>query len=81
MNCKKVILELSSYLDGAMNSTIKLDLEQHLARCEDCRLVVDTTRQTIQIFCNAEPVPLPDEVRSRLHAALLEHFRQKTKTI
>jgi predicted anti-sigma-YlaC factor YlaD len=81
VNCKKVILELSSYLDGAMDSTIKIDLEQHLARCEDCRLVVDTTRQTIQIFCNAEPVPLPHEVRSRLHAALLERFRQKTKTI
>jgi predicted anti-sigma-YlaC factor YlaD len=81
VNCKKVILELSSYLDGAMDSTIKIDLEQHLALCEDCRLVVDTTRQTIQIFCNAEPVPLPDEVRSRLHAALLERFRQKTKTI
>lgn len=81
MNCKKVILELSSYLDGAMDATFKLDLEQHLARCEDCRLVVDTTRQTIQIFCNAEPVPLPEEVRSRLHTALLERFRQKTKTI
>jgi predicted anti-sigma-YlaC factor YlaD len=81
VNCKKVILELSSYLDGAMDSTIKIDLEQHLSRCEDCRLVVDTTRQTIQIFCNAEPVPLPEEVRSRLHAALLERFRQKTKTI
>jgi predicted anti-sigma-YlaC factor YlaD len=81
VNCKKVILELSSYLDGAMDATFKVDLEQHLARCVDCRLVVDTTRQTIQIFCNAEPVPLPDEVRSRLHAALLEHFRQKTKTI
>jgi predicted anti-sigma-YlaC factor YlaD len=81
VNCKKVILELSSYLDGAMDATFKHDLEQHLAACVDCRLVVDTTRQTIQIFCNAEPVPLPDEVRSRLHAALLEHFRLKTKTI
>ena len=81
MNCKKVILELSSYLDGALDVSVKMDLEQHLSRCEDCRLVVDTTRKTIQIFCNAEPVPLPEDVRTRLHTALLEHFRQRTKSI
>ena len=78
MNCKKVIIELSSYLDGALDSSIRIDLEQHLSRCQDCRLVVDTTRKTIQIFCNSEPVPLPDEVRERLHTALLERIRRKT---
>jgi anti-sigma factor RsiW len=80
VNCKKVILELTSYLDGALDAGVRLDLEQHLARCEDCRVVVDTTRKTIQIFCNSEPVPLPDEVRERLHTALLERFRRNSKT-
>ncbi len=81
MNCKKVILELTSYLDGVLDASVRIDLEQHLARCEDCRVVVDTTRKTIQIFCNSEPVPLPDEVRERLHTALLERFRRNSKTI
>ena len=63
MNCKKVILELTSYLDGVLDSTMRIDLEQHLSRCTDCRLVVDTCRKTIQIFCNSEPVPLPEDVR------------------
>ncbi len=81
MNCKKVVLELSSYLDGVLDSAMKTDLEQHLARCTDCRIVVDTCRKTIQIFCNSDPVPLPEDVRSRLHSALLERFRRKTKSI
>ena len=81
MNCKKVILELTSYLDGAIDTSVRIDLEQHLARCTDCRLVVDTTRKTIQIFCNSEPVPLPEDVRNRLHSALLERFRRSSKTI
>jgi anti-sigma factor RsiW len=81
VNCKKVIIELTSYLDGALESSVRVDLEQHLARCTDCRLVVDTTRKTIQIFCNSEPVPLPADVRERLHAALLERFRRNSKTI
>ena len=81
MNCKKVIIELSTYLDGALDATVRIDLEQHLMRCTDCRLVVDTTRKTIQIFCNSEPVPLPEDVRNRLHTALLERFRRNSKTI
>jgi anti-sigma factor RsiW len=81
VNCKKVILELSTYLDGALDATVRIDLEQHLMRCTDCRLVVDTTRKTIQIFCNSEPVPLPEDVRNRLHTALLERFRRNSKTI
>lgn len=81
MNCKKVIEELTSYLDGVLDSNMRADLEQHLGRCTDCRVVVDTTRKTIQIFCNSEPVPLPEDVRRRLHTALLERFRRNAKSI
>lgn len=81
MNCKKVILQLSSYLDGVLDSNMRSDLEQHLASCTDCRIVVDTCRKTIQVFCNSEPVPLPDDVHKRLHNALLERFRRKTKLV
>ena len=81
MNCKKVILELTSYLDGVLDASVRIDLEQHLSTCSDCRVVVDTTRKTIQIFCKSEPVPLPEDVRTRLHTALLERFRRNAKTI
>ena len=80
MNCRKVIHELTSYLDGVLDSKMRADLEQHLSGCTDCRVVVDTCRKTIQIFCNSEPVPLPEDVRNRLHCALLERFRRKSKT-
>jgi len=81
VNCKKVVQELTSYLDGVLDSEMRADLELHLSRCTDCRVVVDTTRKTIQIFCNSEPVPLPEDVRKRLHTALMERFRRNAKTI
>jgi anti-sigma factor RsiW len=81
VNCKKVVMQLSSYLDGLLDSAMRTDLEEHLSRCTDCRVVVDTCRKTIQISCNSEPVPLPDDVRQRLHSALLERFRRKTRTM
>lgn len=70
MNCKNVVRELSNYLDEALDPALKSSLERHLGDCEDCRLVVDTTKKTIQIFCNSEPAPLPESTRLRLREAL-----------
>lgn len=77
MNCRGVIRELSEYLNGDLDKGTLSDLELHLAKCEDCRLVVDTTRKTIEIFCKAEPVPLPEDVRNRLHQALFLQLGRK----
>ena len=77
MNCRGVIRELSEYLNGDLDGSTLSDLELHLMRCEDCRLVVDTTRKTIEIFCKAEPVPLPEDVRHRLHKALFSRIGGK----
>lgn len=72
MNCKGVIRQLSEYLDGELGPALVAELERHLEHCEDCHLVVDTTRKTIEIYCNTEPLPLPSGVRERLQRALAE---------
>ncbi len=77
MNCRGVIRELSSYLDGDLPPSLLAELEIHLKRCEDCRLIVDTTRKTIEIYCNAEPIPIPEDVRTRLHQTLLQKCSRK----
>jgi predicted anti-sigma-YlaC factor YlaD len=74
VNCRNIVKELSNYLDESLDSSLRASIEKHLEHCEDCRIVVDTTKQTIQIFCNAEPAPLPEETRQRLRAALKERL-------
>ena len=74
MNCKGVIGELSNYIDGDLDPVVKQELERHLEHCEDCTMIVDQTKKTIEILCGSQPVSLSTDVRSRLHAAL----RQKT---
>jgi anti-sigma factor RsiW len=76
LNCGAVIRELSAYLDGELDASVRAELERHLEHCEDCRIVVDTTRLTIRITCDSQPVPLPAEVHDRLHAALAKRLRQ-----
>lgn len=70
MNCKGLIREISAYLDGELGSDTLAEIEGHLERCKDCRVIVDTTRKTIEIYYNTQPLPLPDDVRQRLHQAL-----------
>ncbi len=72
MTCKEVIRKLSEYLDGELDPILAEQLSRHLEHCEDCGLVVDTTRKTIEMYCNAEPAPLPDTVRRQLDRALAE---------
>ena len=76
MNCRGIVKELSNYLDQALDTTLKDSIEKHLEHCEDCRVVVDTTKKTIQIYCNSEPAPLPDDTRMRLHEALVKRLRR-----
>jgi anti-sigma factor RsiW len=77
VNCKGLIIELTEYLDGALEGSLRIELEQHLMKCQKCRVVVNTTRKTIEIFCNTEPAPLPEDVRTRLHDALAKRLEQR----
>lgn len=70
MKCKDVMQELSSYLDGNLDEALKQDLCAHLTRCNHCQVVFDTTRKTIELYCDGRLFPLPDGVRDRLHDAL-----------
>jgi predicted anti-sigma-YlaC factor YlaD len=76
VNCRNIVKELSNYLDEALDSALRASIEKHLEHCEDCRVVVDTTKQTIQIFCNSEPAPLPEDTRQRLRDALKSRLRR-----
>jgi predicted anti-sigma-YlaC factor YlaD len=76
VNCKSVVKELEDYLDEDLDAVLRNELEGHLSTCKKCRVFVDTTRKTIQIYCNSEPAPLPEDTRSRLHQALEKHLRR-----
>jgi anti-sigma factor RsiW len=77
MNCRGLIVELSTYLDGELDAEGIREMEIHLARCKNCRIIVDTTRKTIDIYCQTEPVPLPEDFATRLHEALARRLGRK----
>lgn len=78
MNCKSVIREISDYIDGDLDLSMRQELERHLEDCEDCKMVIDQTRLTVDIFCDSQPVELPADVKSRLHDALRRKLHEKS---
>lgn len=76
MNCKTLVSELENYLDKELDATLRATIEEHLSKCKKCRLIVDTTKKTVEIYCNSEPAPLPADTRKRLHEALAQRLRR-----
>ena len=70
-NCKELLGSLSSYIDGELSPELCQELEKHLAGCNDCRVVLNTTKRTIDlVHTPLEKPDLPDDVRERLFKRL-----------
>ncbi len=49
-NCKNLLASISEFVDGDLPADLCAELEKHLAECENCRIVVNTMRKTIELY-------------------------------
>jgi negative regulator of sigma E activity len=70
LTCKEFLLELSDYLDECVDQELKVKLETHVSECPNCWVVFDTTKKTLKVYKGIEPQVIPEDIRSRLMAAL-----------
>lgn len=70
MNCDAATREMSNYIDGDLSVTLRQELEIHLHNCEHCTVILKQVEMTVDLFCDAEPVDLPADVRARLYEVL-----------
>jgi len=81
-NCDILLGSLSEYLDGELRDEVCRELERHLAECEHCRVIVDTTRKAIYLVhvCAKADEACPEDVRARLYERLnLDDLLSKAK--
>lgn len=69
-DCSHLKEALADYLDGDLDNELCRELREHLKDCHPCRVVVDSTRQTIRFYAEERPVRLPPEVMRRLQETL-----------
>ncbi len=77
MNCNDCLKQISSYLDGEIDAELKRALEEHLCGCHHCEVVFDSTRKTIELYCDGKLFQLPTATRDRLHQALRRRWQEK----
>lgn len=77
-HCHALIQTISDYVDGELAPALCVELERHLQDCENCQIVVDTLRKTIELYKDASvDETVPADVRQRLYVRLnLEDFFQ-----
>ena len=49
-NCKELLGQIHDYIDGELEARLCAELEQHMAGCEDCRIMVDTTEKMLVLY-------------------------------
>ena len=81
MNCKELVYLLGDFLDGTMEEHLKAEFAVHLEMCEPCMNFL-RTYDTTRILCRQiRPEEIPEEVRTRLKAFLMEKVREHNKDV
>ena len=71
MKCKEFLKELNDFLDGSLDPKLKAELNEHLQWCHNCYVVCNTTQKTIEIYRENKVYELPEDLRTKLHSAIV----------
>ena len=80
MECNELIEQLSEFLDPDAQAQLCREIEDHLSRCRDCSLYVDTVKKTIVIVQSGGPTEPPVWMNDRLQGALARAYREPSTT-
>ncbi len=69
-NCQALLGTLSEYIDGELPPELCKEIEKHLAGCDNCRVVLNTTKRTIDLVRVPVDENVPADVRERLFKRL-----------
>lgn len=69
-SCSEMLAWLSDYADGSLEEILCRELEGHLAECDDCRVVLNTLKKTVELYRLEGRSEMPEGVRERLFRRL-----------
>jgi anti-sigma factor RsiW len=77
LNCRHVWDHISEYIDNTLDPEVRAEVERHLATCEICSAILDSTRNIIVLMADDRVFELPLDFSKRLHARLDEVLRSE----
>ncbi|MBI1797167.1 MAG: zf-HC2 domain-containing protein [Candidatus Eisenbacteria bacterium] len=72
LDCETVLEQLSEFIDQETRDELCEQIHEHLTRCKDCQVKVDTVRRTILLYQagSTTPIQLSVSAHDGLRAAL-----------
>jgi hypothetical protein len=79
ISCADFMTEIGNYLEGDVAAEVRAQLEQHLAHCRTCTVLVDSTRKTLKIVTDSGSFDLPAEAFKPVGEQIMARLRQTLK--
>lgn len=80
MTCEELIAHLSSYIDHEMDAALVAEVQEHIAHCRNCRVVLDTTQRLIVLVHDEGQRVIPAGQRNALFERLHQAFLNRQQT-
>jgi hypothetical protein len=75
INCERVWREVSNYLEGELEETLRIACDEHLQSCARCRSVLEGTRNVIRLYGDSRMIEVPAGFGNRLERRLAQNAR------
>jgi hypothetical protein len=75
VNCERMWIEISNYIEGEVDLTLRSAMDEHFRTCTHCASVLQGTRNVIQLYGDERMIEVPAGFGRRLERRLAQSAR------
>ena len=76
ISCQDFITELGNLLDDDVAIEVRESLQAHLAHCQSCQVLYDSTRKTLRIVTESGSFEYPEPIAEPLVAKIMDRVKR-----
>ena len=80
VNCEKVWKEISNYIEGDVESGLRVAMDEHFRTCKRCTSVLEGTRNVVRLYGHPHMIEVPSGFGRRLERRLAEEAGVRRRT-
>jgi predicted anti-sigma-YlaC factor YlaD len=75
ITCDEFLAEFGDYLENQVSPEVRKELQLHLSRCRACRVLYDSSRNTIKIVTESSSFELPKNISASITERVMAKLR------
>ena len=76
ISCQDFITELGNLLDDDVAIEVRESLQAHLAHCQSCQVLYDSTRKTLRIVTESGSFEYPEPIAEPLVTKIMDRIKR-----